>query len=1147
VKPPLQNIVFIFQFALILALHSQLIFSQFYIPQIEKIYDESGRSPGATFDIVEDLQGFIWFGTIDGLYRFDGYNFKIYRNNLNDTNTLSNNTIRALAFDKEGLLWIGTQGGGLDCFNTKTENFTHFVHKGNRVNEISGNSIWSIMADKNDDIWIGVSGKGVNCLNKSSGEIAVINPLGGKNHFDQWNNIRDIIQDKDGNIWIGIPGNGLSCIDPEKRKIIQFFGVNNESKGLTDNMIFDIFEDSNDRLWISTFNRGVHILNKSDTVFNHLTTKSRPNGLVSDLIYSVNERIPGEYWIGTEYGISVYSEIHKKVSHYQKNSCHANSIGDNRIREIFIDSKGIVWVGSEAGVDKIIHLSHFKTYRYNNKDSDNTVDNIYRTILEDSQGDLWFGLIKNGLLHYDNYENKYTHYLHHENDPFSLPDNHINYIFEDSNENIWIGGWNHGLFKFDKNKNKFISVANKKSTPTPLTDNRIQLIQEEKPGILWIGTEYGLNRYDIKKNSIQHFLHQEDDSNSLSGNSIQSQAFNFDKDSNLWLGVWSFGLNKIEFLNNERTEVKITHWRHEESDPGSISNDNVTALHIDKNGIIWVGTFGGGLNKFDPSTNRFIHYTIDSGLPNNVIFGILEDPKGNLWLSTDFGLSCFNPVTKSFQNYFEPDGIQDNHFFWGSAHKGPSGNLYFGGINGVTCFNPLTINADTFRPNLFILDIKVQNKSIILNEYNLKKDGLILNHDENSIHIEFCAIDFRYPKNIKYKYLLEGFNNDWQQTENNRIASYTNLSPGKYIFKVKTTNSYGFWNQDNIYSLNVTIKKPWLKTILAQLIKIILLILLIIGVFKLRFKFLEANNRKLEEQVKLRVKEIEEQKILLENQTKEIEAHNEMLNKQRKLLFTKNEKLEKTLKKLEQTQSALIESEKMASLGIFTAGVAHEINNPLNFISVSVDNLRSELENIKKNNFIYDKDLLVDMFTMLKHMETGTSRILNITENLKTYVHAKRDNYEKISLKKLVRTTIQLIAPKIPPDISIEEKISKIPQIHGKKNYLSQVLINIIENAIDAIIDKAEMNDEKISISAKNIQYNDNQSVLIRISNTGPPIPEKNMKKICEPFFTTKPPNKGTGLGLYISYYLIREHKGFLEVNNSKKGVNFDIYLPVSH
>lgn len=1142
-KPPLQYIVCIFQLFLIFILYIQDAFAQSYQPQIEKIHDESGNSPGATFAITEDIQGFIWFGTIDGLYRFDGYNFIIYRNDPKDSNSLSNNTVRALTIDKEGLLWIGTQGGGLDCLNTTTENFTHYIHKGDRANEISGNSIWSVLSDKNDNIWIGVSGKGVNCLNKTSGKIILINPLNKKNHLDQWNNIRDIVEDNDGNIWIGIPGNGLSCIDPNKRKIIQFFCMNSKITGLSDNMVFDILKDSKDRLWISTFNKGINVLNRSDTAFNRLSTKTKPNGLLSDLIYSVNERIPGEFWIGTEYGISVYTEENKRVTHYQKNSCLTNSISDNRIREIFVDSKGIVWIGSEAGVDKIIHLSHFKTYRYNN----NGNDNIYRAILEDSNGDLWLGLIKNGLLHYDKRKNKYTHYLHLQNDPLSLPDNHINYIFEDSYKNMWIGGWNQGLFKFDKKQNNFISVAHKKSNPITLTDNRIQLIQEEKPGVLWIGTECGLNRYDIKRNCVQHFLHDEDEHNSLSGNSIQSQAFGFDRDSNVWVGVWSFGLNKIEFLNKERTETKITHWKHQESNPGSLSNNNVTSLYIAKNGIIWVGTFGGGLNQFDPSTNNFLSYTTDSGLSNNVIYGILEDSLGNLWLSTDFGLSSFNPATKTFQNYYKSDGIHNNQFFWGSAHEGASGTLYFGGINGVTSFDPLSIETDTFRPNIFILDIKVQGKSISLHDTNLKKDGLVLNHDENSINIEFCAIDYRRPQNIKYKYILEGFNKDWQQSDNNRIASYTNLSPGRYLFRVKTTNSFGYWNHDNIYSLEVFIKKPWWKTILAQIIKVVLLLFVILGAFKLRFNFLKANNRKLEKQVEQRVQEIEKQKKLLENQTKEIAARNEMLYKQRKLLSNKNEKLEKTLKKLEETQSALIESEKMASLGIFTAGVAHEINNPLNFISVSVDNLRSELENIRGDNAFSDNELLVDMFTMLEHMETGTKRILHITDNLKTYVHTKRDNYEQISLKQLIQTTIQLIAPKIPPNITIEENISKIPQIHGQKNYLSQVFINIIENAIDAIIDKAEMNDEKISIFAKSLKYNGNQSVLIRISNTGPPIPEKDMKKICEPFFTTKPPNKGTGLGLYISYNLIREHKGFLEINNSKKGVDFDIYLPVSY
>lgn len=1116
--------------------------AQHYETQITKITDEKGESPSATFAIIQDSLGFIWFGTIDGLYRYDGYNFKIYRNNPDNPNSLSNNTIRSMSLDPEGKLWIATQGGGLTCFDTKNEKFTHYKYTGQAENEIRGNDIWSVMADRKGNIWAGISGIGVDKIESKSGKITHFNPLPEGNYLKQGQTIRCLIEDTNGTIWVGLPDAGFSSINPATGRVRNYSYGFNEG-GLTNTSVYNLFFDSAGKLWVVTFGGGINIFDPKTEKFSYLTANDRQGeSLISNLTYSVKERTKDEFWIATEYGISSYNQQTRHFKNYRQSSCSDLTLSENRVRCIFVDNKNIIWAGTESGVDKIILHSKFQVYRFSR--TENTLnEGLVRTIYEDRQQNLWFGLIDNGLIRYEPKSGKYNHYLHDKNNSKSIPGNNINEIFEDSEGTIWIGEWNNGLIRYNRKTDNFTTVANGYTQPNTLTDNRIQAITQNKPGILWIGTEGGITCYNIPKHAFRQYAHEAGNSQSICGNSMQSNAFVFDKDGNLWVGTWSFGMTMLEIDDSTNEVTRYSHWKHDPENPESLVNDNIISFHFDKKGNLWIGSFGGGLSKMNLQANTFKNYTTKDGLPNNVIFSILEDSNNKLWLSTDNGISMFDPETENFQNYYKSDGLQDNHFFWGASHKTQSGKMFFGGINGINSFIPEEVKPDSSPARPVLVSLELFSEIINTKKSLSEITEIEFKHNQNFIAFSYASLDYKKPDKNQYKYMLKGFDKEWINAGNRRTAAYTNLQPGNYEFMLLVSNSDGIWNKTPL-RLKVTINPPWWRTFWFLSLFTITIVFLLYLIVTFRLRFLRSQNIRLEKQVKMRTEKIENQNQLLEQQTKEIQSQYQELNMQKEELADKNDRLLQTLAKLEETQKALIESEKIASLGILTAGVAHEINNPLNFIAVSIDTIKTELTEIETRNVSPDAELLKDLHVMLSHAETGIDRITKITNSLKAYVKKGPNDDDLLDIDEVIISSVKLISPKIPAYLAIQYKLEDVPKVSGQKHKLSQVIINILENALDAIAEKPNPDNENIAIETGNEEIDGINYVSIRISNTGPPISEKVFKNIFDPFFTTKAPNKGTGLGLYLSYNIIKEHKGLFKVENLNNKANFAVLLP---
>jgi ligand-binding sensor domain-containing protein/signal transduction histidine kinase len=1120
------------------------LFGQTYESHFTKITDEKGDAPNATFSIVEDSNGFIWFGTVDGLYRYDGYNFKIYRFQKDKPNSLSNNTIRALAIDGQDRIWIATQGGGLNVLDIKSETIKQYIHKGNAKNEINGNEVWSLALDHKGNVWIGITAKGVDRFNPVSEHFDHYSVLPGDSSKQSEVIVRSLLEDSHGIVWVGTSNNGLSEIDPVKGLIRNYHAIPNDRHCISSNTVYDIYEDHEGKIWLSTFGGGLNILDKSTGKFEQIRQNSNnSNSIISDLSYHLCRKNTGEYLIATQYGMTEINLQTNQFTSFRHDECNPNSLSEDRLRTIFQDKNGIIWIGSESGVDKLIRYNKFILYKHSESEPNNLEKGIVRSIMTDKDGTLWIGLIDRGLVCYSKELNKFSTFYHDPSNPKGLPGNHITALFEDSSGEIWIGEWDSGLFHYKQGPCVFEPVVSTHSKPAFLTDNRIQVIREAKPGFLWLGTETGLNLYDIKNKKCFHYIHEAGNSNSLAGNSIQSNAFIQETNGDVWVGTWASGLTKLHFANGDYSKPIYTKWQNDPSNPHSLNNNNVISLHQDKAGAIWIGTFGGGLDRFETLVGSFRHFTTNDGLPNNIVFAIQEDAQGNLWLSTDKGISKFSPKEEHFQNFGKEDGLQDDHFFWGSSFMSKQGEIFFGGINGMNSFFPEKIKVDNYvtKPILINLRKFFESDTISISISGLHE--IDLSYNDNFLSFEFSALDFHEPSKNQYQYILEGFDSKWTKAGNRRFASYTNLPHGTYTFHLKASNYDGVTN-DTELTFILRIHPPWWKTWWSRTLFITIISIIAAAFYYLRIGILEKQKRKLEVQVKLRTTEIENKNVQLEDQQGRISQQNVILSDQKNELSSKNIELQQTLHKLELAQKALIEAEKMASLGILSAGVAHEINNPLNFISVSIQNIKSELEELEQNKNIPDKEKMSILNQLIDHSETGVQRIANIVKSMRSYTHRSDGSLEKTTIKELMATALTIISSKIPSYIEIENKVGFLPAIQCKQDQLVQVFINIIDNAIDAIAEKPDRRAEKIIIEASPQKLQDINYIYIGIFNSGKPIPAEMSKHLFDPFFTTKAPNKGTGLGLYISYNIIKDHNGIIEVENQQNGVLFKIYLP---
>jgi DNA-binding NtrC family response regulator/ligand-binding sensor domain-containing protein len=916
--------------------------------QFENISIDQGLSQSIVKCIIQDKKGFIYFGTEDGLNRYDGYSFNVMRNKPEDENSLSYNDITSLYEDHLGNLWIGTFNGGLNKYNANNKKITRFLYDPENNNSISHANINAIIEDNSGALWAGTD-NGLNRIVEDSvdGIYSIerfLSEPGNPNGLIH-NIVHTIFQDQYGIIWVGTEG-GLYELIPiqggDNQTIFNHYQHNPADPiSLSNNYVRIIFEDSRGNLWVGTdlgLNRIVRSnINEDDISFvSYKYNPSDINSISHNEIYSISEDESGVLWIGTNGGgITLFDVEKNEFSRYLNDPQNPRSISYNEIRSLFRDRSGIMWVGTYGGgVEKVFRgAQQFSLNNHKPNNPKSLSHPIIWSICEDKNGILWVGTHGGGLDKLDRENNSFKHYKHNPDDPNSISSDIVRMIYEDSEGILWIGTHGGGLNKFDPQTEIFKIYMTNPVDPNSLGYNEIRGIYKDKTGVLWIGTYgRGLDKFDDKTETFTHYRYDPDNPSSISNDFVR--VIFEDNSGVLWIGTEGGGLNKY----NRETET-FKRFRSDPTDATSISNDYIFTIHEDKSGILWLGTWGGGLNKFDPETEKFSYYTIKDGLPSDAIYGVLEDEAGNLWMSTNNGLSRFNPETESFKNYNIKDGLQNTEFNGGSYFKSKNGEMFFGGITGFNSFFPENIKDNKYIPPIVITSFQKFNKPVQFNRPVYEISEIDLSYKDYVFSFEFAALDYAAPEKNEYAYKMEGLDDDWIYTgSERRYATYTTLSPGEYLFRVKGTNSDGIWNEGGA-SIKIIITPPFWQT---WWFRGILFLIIVVGVFllyKKRVKNLEEKRKALAE----RLEEKTELSDELQNALSEVErlknrlvAENIYLQDEIKLqhnfenIITQSEVLKKLLHKVEQVASTdatvLILGESGTGKELFTRAI-HNISD----------------------------------------------------------------------------------------------------------------------------------------------------------------------------------------------------------------------------
>jgi len=812
--------------------------------KFEHITIREGLSQSSVRCFLQDRKGFMWFATVDGLNKYDGYSFKVSKPDPSDANSLSSPFLRGIIEDRSGIIWISTNGGGLNKLDPLTERFTRYQNDPHDPTSLSYNYVWVVYEDRSGRLWIGTDGGGLDKFDREKKTFVHYRYDPNDPNSLSADRVLSITEDREGMLWIGTRGGGLNKFDPASQRFTRFQNNPDDPGSLSNDYIWIVYTDPSGVLWVGTNSGGLNKFDRETQTFIHYRFDStNPYSLSHDGVQAICQDRAGALWIGTVGGgVNKFDRSSGRFTRYQRDPNNPDSLSDNYIYSIYEDRSGVLWFGTEVGgVNKLDrNTEQFIHYRQTPNDPNSLSDNNTWSIYQDRSGILWIGTRTGGLNKIDREKEEVRHYFNDPDEPNSLSGIHIRAIYEAPTQPgiLWIGADGGGLLEFDPNTGRCTRYRNSPGNPNSLSGNRIYSIYEDRSGVLWVGTRVGgLNRFDRQKKQFVHYRHDPNDPGSISNDYVYS--IRQDRWGVLWVGTFAGGLNKFN-----RENETFVHFQNDVDDPHSLSSNCILSLHEDHSGVLWVGTGGGGLDKFDRQNRRFIHYNMEKGLPNEVIYGILEDRQGNLWLSTNDGIARFNPVTEKFKNYTEKDGLQSDEFNGGAYFSSPrTGEMFFGGINGFNSFYPEGLKDNTHVPPIAITAFLKFNKEVKLDRPISEIKEIELSYRDYVFSFEFAALDFTVPQKNKYAYKMEGLDDEWIYTDAwRRFATYTTLSPGEYVFRVKGSNNDETWNEEGV-SLRIIITPPFWQTWWFRIIAFLLIFLVFWGLYRKRMKNLFLRTR----------------------------------------------------------------------------------------------------------------------------------------------------------------------------------------------------------------------------------------------------------------------------------------------------------------
>ncbi len=1107
------SLYFLTSFAVAQSTAGQLVRFNNSDVSFKELNTRQGLLQSSVLCFTQDESGFVWMGTKDGLNRYDGYDLLTFRHDPSNANSLSNNEITCLYADSNNLLWIGTRGGGLNILDRKTNHITRFS------NITNDNIVRAIVRGDNGILWIGTT-NGLIKVQKNNQNLSFEN-VSLKSEFKSPNGL--FIDRKKSNLSIV----SIKKLSPDRFLVGTDAGLyaytpsRNEFRNieLIDNnyvsIVTSIVTDRKGVLWLGTFEGLLKVNSENNSKFNVTAFNNKQKGsryLKFCRIEALSVDALGNIWAGTRGNGLLKIVDDEIVADYTNDNLNNKGISDNIVNSLMVDKTGVLWIGTESRGCNMFDLYHkrFSSLQHIPNQSNSLSNNLVTAITGNGTNHLWIGSAEGGIDQISLNNNTFN--IRHLKDITigKITSSEIISLLEDSNNDLWIGAATNQIGQF----------RNGKQVKTYKTNGFVFSIYEDQKKNIWFGTwGQGLGFIDKATGQAISFPFIQGSNKSLNSDKVLSICR--DRIGNLWIGTKGGGLNVCPANDILKQNQHFVFYNNQKFNNQSISHNDVYCIIQDSRGIIWLGT-GGGLNKLIPASQkdilaglqRFVTYTEKDGLPNNTIYGIVEDSHGNLWLSTNNGLCMFNPRTNRCKNYYASDGLQSNEFHANAFFKDKQGCIYMGGINGLTSFNPDSIHDNPFKPSISLTNFKIFDQSIsagvktksgnrtILSTDITNAKSVTLSYQDKEITFEFSAMHYSNMQKIKYAYRLVGFNDKWQETSSGeRSVTYTNLNPGNYTFQVKATNNDGIWS-DRPVELKIVIRPPFWLSYWAV---IVYLIIVSGGLYLFRKYSIIAVKEK--------------NKLLIEH--------------------------------LENKKQAEIAETKAR----FFANISHEIRTPLTLIYDPLDRVlqegrmdektRSHLNIMSKNvdRLLY----LVNQLLKIQKIDAGFTSLKVEKTKILPFLCEITENFEhKAALKNI--------------SLTIDNK-AETTSLWFDHESMATVFYNLLSNAlkftsengkISIIIDQYQGQfDTNLLHGLKHrfgLSHKQQNWISIEIKDNGSGLSAKEKHRIFERFYQVNKPEfyhyAGSGIGLSLVKEYVELHKGHIEVKSQPgKGSSFIIYL----
>ncbi|MBK8552135.1 MAG: hypothetical protein IPL53_14160 [Ignavibacteria bacterium] len=842
----------------------QNIFPQQNKYEFDKFKTSDENFPKVITSVVKDKVGFVWFATDVGLYRFDGYNFKAYFRNRNDSKSISSNKLLCIC-DDDNYLWIGTLGG-LNRFNKTTEEFK--IYKFNREDEstLEYNDVMAIHISNNKELWI-VTSTGLKKYDRENDKFTRYDL-----DSEGFRNPSTLYKDKDNDLWIGTWSRGVYKYNPVSKIFTHYQFSSGNPNSLSSDRINSILEDNNGDIWIATADSGINKFDKIKEEFHRFKYDSlKNNSLIGDQVSRMSKGLEGLLWIATSEGISIIDPVTNVFTNIGKKEYPALS----DIKVIYTDEMGIVWICKSKEASFVTYNKYkWKFNYYDNLLNYNSNESNLLSFGEDIKENIWIGS-NNGIDVINKNKEKIRHFENNPNDTTSLFNNSIFCIYRDKKNYMWIGKNENGpLEKYDPETESFIHFYDFDGTGF-----NTHVIFEDKDENLWLGLWYGgLRVFDKNRNLKKKYLTAENDFEDYGQISINDIS----QDVN---GYMYIGTNQGLAMIDPKTD-SVIFYRINPNDTNKINSDRVSSLCIKKKGY-WVLTTNAGMYDFDTHTKNFKHCSIGNGQNNEIFFGMQSDNNGNLWIQSTMSLSMFNPDNGSSINYNEKEGIPGKCFNTKSDFKSKDGEMFFGWDGGFTSFYPDSIRLNKIIPTIVLTNFKVFDKEVKLDTSITQKKLITISYKENFFSFDYAALDYTIPEKNQHAYMLEGIDKEWNNVGNIRTANYTDIEPGEYTFRVKGSNNDGVWNEEGT-SVKLIITPPWWQTWWFKSCGAAIIFMTVGFGYKKRVSKLKKEKTAQEEFSRRLIESQEEERKRIASALHDTIAHDILLTKSKALLALRN-------------------------------------------------------------------------------------------------------------------------------------------------------------------------------------------------------------------------------------------------------------------